>query len=170
MQITILPVNNDRFAIQVAELDRMIADIHRSKSSCRGRLLAVLQTRVAVLAHLEVVHGAVSGTWEQRLTEAAARPEPTEQVGESSPQPVLDTTILTVKFTGPTETRGTRCVLKYDDKTRRAERAFGMSRDEQARAEAARFAESLKQRIVCVAYETSRRGLVWRFMLAPIAQ
>lgn len=83
---------------------------------------------------------------------------------------MLETTILTVKFTGPTETRGTRCVLKYDDKTRRAERAYGMNRDEQARAEAACFAESLGQRIVCVAYETSPRGLIWRFMLAPIAR
>lgn len=81
MRITPLPVNTDRLQAQIDDVQRFTQELHREQRSLRGRLLAVMEARVAVLAHLEAVHPSVSGLWQERLTAAAARPEPTTILG-----------------------------------------------------------------------------------------
>lgn len=81
MKITPLPVNAGRLQTQIDEIQRFCAELEREQRPLRGRLLAVMEARVAVLAHLEAVHESVSGLWQQRLVAAAARPEPTTVVG-----------------------------------------------------------------------------------------
>lgn len=81
MTIKPLPINTDRLQIQIDEIQRFTQELHREQRSLRGRLLACMEARVAVLQHLEAVHPSVSGLWQERLTAAAARPEPTTVIG-----------------------------------------------------------------------------------------
>ena len=72
--VATLTIDPERVREQVEQLDNMIRGIHEAKHSVRGRLLQHLQSEARLLHRIGAVHAGIAGLWEQRLTEAAARP------------------------------------------------------------------------------------------------
>jgi hypothetical protein len=88
MKVTVLVPNADRLSAQVHELHRDIGDIHTNQRPCKGRHLAALQTRVAMLRHIEAVHESWTGQWEERLAAAAARIDDSATLAARGDRPI----------------------------------------------------------------------------------
>lgn len=80
MTIKVSPANLEKLCAQVQEVDQFIGNLEREQRPLRGKLLMVMTARVALLEHLDVVPRSITGIWYERLTKAAARPEPADSI------------------------------------------------------------------------------------------